>query len=220
MSKPSVIKIEIDKEIHKSLEDFFNLTLLKNFFKIDFNYIFNKFIFRELNNDLDRYFKELNYATVNKQIYEEIKTSIQYIILFRRLMQFLRDKRVLGTIKKLEEIIRSEDYRSSKSFINSFFKIEELLNYKPLSRILFLIKTTQCFERDILLIWLQDIYSKHSPKNYHNCLSGNLKLIEKYFPEMFKMSISHGDDFEDEFKSNMNKIRKKVNTNLLKFKGI
>lgn len=73
-------------------------------------------------------------------------------------------------------------------------------------------------DRDCFYLWLQDICKKHSPENYCTHMLSILRELQPHFPTLFKKPLDFDYGARHGFKSNLCKIRNRLEANSLKIK--
>ena len=191
-----------------------------NFFKSEVHKIFKKLILKDVEAKVGLIITKLNQEDISNNVVAELEMHLKYFIIFGKCIYTLRKHRCIHKMGNITEESLKKELKSHLESIginsNSVkdAKLDyDLIAFKESSTFKVLqqrITKFNYFERDIIILCIQDIFKKHNVKNYHNHFSFILKKLEEEFPDIFYRKMKRDSGYDNNFKINLNKIRAKL----------
>lgn len=210
-------EVEIERELKEFFE--FDIPIFKNIFSFILEKALTLFSITSADKTLyDDMILDLQ-AEVPPPILKEVQKDFLIMLQFSRSYNRLRKERAAKVLKEIptnaQAKIELENELSQKS--GCMIKVEKLpfsldrIRSHTSIRIMQVLLESNCYlNRDALFLWIQDLYKKHMPDNYFKPMSSTLFIIEKHFPELFKYKFAYDYENRHEFRVNMCKRRKKL----------
>lgn len=212
-----------------------NSKLLKIFPNFFWKFIYKCFIetlekdiVNTLDKDVTTFLNDIK-GNINSSVFQNLEENLYNFILVTRLLNFVKkDRNFFKDIKNFSEHDKKKEkiendkskgfYIESEKNIKLGININTLKDSNEFNTLDHILNEHTYFTRDVFVIFLRDKYKESNLTNYHSELSYLISKTETAFPELYPRKLNHGYGYEKYFRTNLNKIEKKLISKSLKLK--